>query len=122
MMTKLKVKGKLATNLTMAINFFYSKDSEETRTMHSSSDNIEVITDKIIEDLLDSFLQRCQKGLEETMRESEFVFDNIDSLYYKLHKISLNRGRSYIDSPKWLKNEKATMNPKNNDNNAFNLL
>ena len=34
------------------------------------------------------------------MRGSEFVFDNVDSLYYKLHKISLNRGGSYIDSPK----------------------
>ena len=35
--------------------------------------------------------------------------------YYNLHKISLNRGGSYIDSPKWLKNKKATINPKNND-------
>ena len=34
------------------------------------------------------------------MRGGEFVFDNVDSLYYKLHKISLNRGGSYIDSPK----------------------
>ena len=53
------------------------------------------------------------------MRVSEFVFDNIDSLYYKLHKISLNRGGSYIDSPKWLKNNKATINPKNNDDKCF---
>ena len=37
------------------------------------------------------------------MRVGEFVFGNVDSLYYKLHKISLNRGGSYIDSPKWLK-------------------
>ena len=34
-------------------------------------------------------------------------------MYYKLHKISLNRGGSYIDSPKWLKDKKATINPKN---------
>ena len=53
------------------------------------------------------------------MRVSEFVFDNVDSLYYKLHKISLNRGGSYIDSPKWLKNKKATINPKNNDDKCF---
>ena len=26
---------------------------------------------------------------------------------------------SYIDSPKWLKNKKATINPKDNDNNCF---
>ena len=42
-------------------------------------------------------------------------FYSADSLYYKLHKISLNRGRSYIDSAKWLKNKKATINPKNDD-------
>ena len=36
------------------------------------------------------------------MRESEFVCDNVDSLYYKLHKIRLNRSGSYIDFPKWL--------------------
>ena len=53
------------------------------------------------------------------MRDSEFVFDNVDSLCYKLHKISLNRGGSYIDSPKWLKNKKATINPKNNDDKCF---
>ena len=39
----------------MAINFFSSKDSGETRTMHSPSDNIKFIIgieiDKIIEDL-----------------------------------------------------------------------
>ena len=34
------------------------------------------------------------------MKGSEFVFDNVDSLYYKFHKISLNRSGSYVDSPK----------------------
>ena len=27
--------------------------------------------------------------------------------------------RSYTDSAKWLKNKKATINPKNNDDNCF---
>ena len=53
------------------------------------------------------------------MKGSEFVFDNVDSLYYKLHKVSLNRGGSYTDSPKWLKNKKATINPKNNNDKCF---
>ena len=56
----------------MTINFFSPKDFEETRTLYSSSDNIEativIETDKIIEDLFDSFLQRYQKGLEESMK------------------------------------------------------
>ena len=41
-------------------------------------------------------------------------------MYYKLHKIRLNRGGSYIDFPKWLKNKKATINrKKNNDDKCF---
>ena len=48
-------------------------------------------TDDIIKDLFDSFLQRCQEDLEESMKGSEFVFDSVDLLFYKLHKIKLNR-------------------------------
>ena len=70
-----KTQGEWKIKLTVAINFFSSKDSEETRTMYSPSDNIEVIMaieiDKIIEGFFDSFLQRYQKGLEESMRGSE---------------------------------------------------
>ena len=94
-----KTQGEWKIHLTMAINFFSSKDSEEIRTMHSKSDNMEIMigseTDEIIKNLFDSFLQRYQKGLEESMKGSEFIFDGVDSLYYKLHKISLNRGGSY---------------------------
>ena len=35
--------------------------------------------------------------LEESIKGSEFVFDSVDLLYYKFHKISLNRNESYID-------------------------
>ena len=41
------------------------QDSEETRTMHTKSDNIEVLidneTDEIIEELFKSLLQKFQK-------------------------------------------------------------
>ena len=94
-----KTQGEWKIHLTMAINFFSSKDSEEIRTMHSKSDHMEIMigseTDEIMKNLFDSFLQRYQKGLEESMKGSEFVFDGVDSLDYKLHKINLNRGGSY---------------------------
>ena len=64
-------------------------------------------------------MQKYQEGLEKSIKGSEFVFDSVDLLYYKLHKICLNRGKSYIDSPKWLKNKEATINPKNNDDKCF---
>ena len=83
------------------------KDSDETRTIHKKSDNIEIMmgseTDEIIEELFKSLLKRYQEGLEESMRVSEFIFDRVGALYYNLNKISLSRGGSYIDSPEWLK-------------------
>ena len=66
-----------------------------------------------------SFLQKYQEGLEASMRGSEFVYDIVDLLYYNLNKVSLSRGGSYIDSPKWLKNKKATINPKYKDDKCF---
>ena len=60
-------------------------------------------------------MQRYQEGFEESIRGTEFIFESVDALYYDLNKISLSRGGLYIDSPKLLKNEKATINPKNND-------
>ena len=111
-----KTQGEWKIQLTVSINFMYSKDFDETDTMHTESDDIEIMlsseTDEIIEELFEYFLQKYQEGLEENMRGRKFVFDSVDLLYYELHKINLNRGGSYIDSPKWLK--KTTINPKNN--------
>ena len=53
------------------------------------------------------------------MRGSEFEFDGINFLYYEFNKTSINRGGSYIDSPKRLKDKKSTINPKNNDDKCF---
>ena len=46
-------------------------------------------------------------------------FNSVDLLHYNLGKINLNRGGSYINSPNLLKNKKATINPKNNDDKCF---
>ena len=94
--------------------------------MHTRSDNEKIMngsdTDEVIEELLESFLQRYEQNLEEKMKGSNFEFDGVNFLYYDFNKISLNRGGSYIDSPKWLKNKKSTINPKTNDYNVFNML
>ena len=64
-------------------------------------------------------MQRYQKVLEESMRRNEFIFDSIDTLYYNLNKISLVRCGSYTDTPKFIKNKKATINPKTNGDRYF---
>ena len=103
--------------LIMSISFIFSKDFDEARNMSTKSNNIETVmgneTGGIIDKLFESLLQKYQEGLQESMRGSEFIFDSVDLLYYHFQKRSLSRkGRSYIDSPKWLKNKKATINPK----------
>ena len=67
---------------------------------------------KLLRNFLNLFC-RNQKGLGESIRGSYFTFDGVDTLYYDRNKISLNRGGPYIDSPEWLKNKKATINPQN---------
>ena len=103
--------------LTMTINFISPKDSYESQTMHTGSNNVEIMvgieTNEIIMDLLVSFLSKYQEKLEESTRGSEFVYNSVDVLYYNLNKVSLSRGRSYIDSTKWVKNERATINSQN---------
>ena len=118
-----KTQGEWKIQLTIAINLISSKDSNEAHTMHSKSNNIKIVigygTDEIIKELFESLLQKYQKGIKERMIWSEFVFDSVDLLYYKLHKIILNRGGSYIDSTKWLKTKEAKVNPKNNEHKCF---
>ena len=51
-------------------------------------------TDNIFNELFESIFDKYQEKLEKNMKRSEFVFDSIDLLYYKLHKININRGGS----------------------------
>ena len=54
------------------------------------------------------------------MEGSEFIFDYVQLLFYKCHKGNPNRSGSYIDSPDWIKNNKATINLINKkDNKCF---
>ena len=106
------------------INFISLKPgSDETRIMHTRSDNEEFMngsdTDEVIKLLFESFLQKYEENLQDKMRGSDFEFDGINFLYYNFNKTSISRGRSYIDSPKCLKDKKLTINPKNNDYKCF---
>ena len=89
-----------------------SKNSEETHNLYSASKNIEIFmgsnTDEVIDRLFTSKLQRFQESKETSFeRGSEFIYENVDSLYYYFQKIDINRSGSYINSPDWLKNQKS---------------
>ena len=119
-----KNKGEWKIQLTAQINFISLRPgSNEIRVMHTRSVNKEFMngsdTDEIIKELFKSLLQRYQENLQEKMKGSDFAFDGVNYLYYDLNKISISKSGSYIDSPKWLKDKKSTINPKNNDYKCF---
>ena len=115
-----KARREWKIQLTMRIIFVSFIDSNETRVMHTKTDNIAIMsgieTNDAINELFNSFRRRFQEGSETTMKGSSFIFERIDLLEYNLHKISLNRGSSYIDSPTWIKNKGLTINPRNTKN------
>ena len=114
-----KNKGEWKVQLTAEISFISLKPgSDETRVMHTRSNNGSD-TDEVIKGLFESFLQKYEENLQEKVTGLEFEFDRVDFLYHDFNKISLNRGGSYIGSPKWLKDKKLTINPKNNDCKCF---
>ena len=67
-----KTQDEWKIQLTMKTDFISSKDSNETRTMHTASDNKKKIgneTDEIIEKRFESLFQNYQERLEKSMKE-----------------------------------------------------
>ena len=62
--------------------------------MHSKSDNIEAMIsnkpDEDVKKLFESPLHRYYIALEKSMKGSDFIFNCINLLHYKCHKINLN--------------------------------
>ena len=100
----------------MHINFISSRDTRETRIYYVWSDNVSIMqgedTNDIFKEPFESFLHNYQKELRN-IRGSDFVFESVDLLDYKLHRVRLKRDGSYINSPRWLDYKKAVINPKN---------
>ena len=105
------------------INFVSSNDTGEIRTAFVWSDNEEIRlgneTDDIVKRLISSFLNNYQKEELILKNGSNFVFESVGVLSYRIHKTSLKRGNSYIKSPEWVANKKAIINSKNVDDRCF---
>ena len=76
-------------------------------------------TEEVAENLIMSILQKYQDNLQNKMKGSDFIFNGINYLYYDLNRITISKGGSYIESPKWLKDKKCCTNQKNTDNKCF---
>ena len=80
----------------MHSSFISSKGTEETCNINILSDNEKTVwayeTEDIINDLFIS-LKNSYQSEEQIVREgSDFKFESVDSLDYKLHKTKLRRG------------------------------
>ena len=118
-----KSKGEWKIQITMRIVFIFFIVKNETQVMHTKSDNVKIMngtdTSDAINERIDSFMKRYQEGLETKMKGSSYIFGRIDLLEYHVHKISLDRGSSYIKPQEWIRNKGVTINPKNKDNKCF---
>ena len=110
--------------LNMHVNFFPNNDIRETRITNILSDNEEIMlgsnTYDIITNLFISLFDNYQRELGVIRGASDFKFESVELLDDKPHKIRLKRRGSYIKSPEWIRNKRAAINPKNeDDNNCF---
>ena len=107
----------------MGVNFISINDTGEIHTFYANGDNKEIRlgneTDDIINGLLKSFSSDYQEKEKILRNGSNFVFESVDLLVYRIHKTSVKRGKSYMKSPEWILNKTATINPKNKDNKCF---
>ena len=119
-----RVKGEWKLQLSAEISFVSQKPgSDEMRIMYSRSIPEEIMsrseTEEIMEKLIKSLLQKYQDNLQNKMKGSDFIFNGVNYLFYDLNRITISKGGSYIESPKWLKDKKCTINQKNTDNKCF---
>ena len=76
-------------------------------------------TENIIDTLFNTTLNKIQQATETSNeRGSGFTRDSVGLLYYHFRRIDIRRGESYIMSPDWIANKKATINLKNEKYNA----
>ena len=111
--------------LTMQDSCISTRSFEETRTIYTISEPVENFMGGNIKDAIDklfnTLLQRFQNAQETSNeKESEFIPDRVELLYYHFQRIDIRRAESYIISPDWIASKKATINPKNEkDNKCF---
>ena len=70
--------------------------------MHSRSNNINFKScndaNEVVDELFESLRSRYQRNLETSTRARDFIFDSVQLIYYKCHKVNFKRGGLYIDS------------------------
>ena len=102
--------------LDIGINYIHITDNKRI-THFTKSDNIKCLpssnTDDILDKLLTSLYEKYNEDKQLCHTSSSFIYESVEELNIHFHKIDLQRGASYIATPDWIKNKKATINPNN---------
>ena len=107
LITVYKAKGEWKLQLSAEISFVSQKPGcDEKRVMYTRSICEEIMygseLEEVAENLIMQLLQKYQDNLQNKMKSSDFIFNGINYLYYDLNRITISKGGSYIESPKWL--------------------
>ena len=110
--------------LDIGVNFKHTNDIEKKYILYIKSKNIEILpgddVNDIIKELTNSFYENYEDQLLILRNCNGYVYDNVVVLGIHFHKIEVESSSSYIESPEWIKNKKATINPQNTkDNRCF---
>ena len=76
--------------ISVRVNFISSKDTGKTRSFYIWSDDVKIMwgsdTDDIITELFESFKKIYKEELK-IIKRSEFNFESVQLIDYKLHKV-----------------------------------
>ena len=101
----------------------YNKDgisSIETVKGYFNSETLENLRSSDEKELLERCIESIMAKIEIYSKDgSEWVFKEVEKL--EIHTVEFNptKGSSYINLPDWIKNKKAIVNIKNNDDKCF---
>ena len=88
--------------LTITINYISWKDAEENHVMHLTNSNRRFMShnnaNEVVDKRNESLFSRYQGNLEKSMERTGFIYDSVQLIYYKCHKVDFRRGGSYINS------------------------
>ena len=122
--TDLQNSDTRKAQLTIAINFIFPMMLKESvKCTQVCSGNIKFTSyndpNEVVDEFFESLCSRYQENLETSMRGSDFMFDSVQLMYYKCHKVNFKRSGSHIDFQDLIKKKKAIRNLNNEDNKCF---
>ena len=111
-----KIITEQKIQLDIGINYIHITDNKRI-THFTKSENIKCLpssnTDDILNVLLASLYEKYNEDKQLCHTSSSFIYESVEELNIHFHKVNLQRGASYITTPNWIKNKKATINPNN---------